>query len=74
MQTAIIVLGIYFIFKKNILVRNYIFLGIIALVTSVLYYLSIFRDSKYWTISVAFTLALIGFIKQQWTKKNDKHN
>ncbi len=66
LYTLIVVLGIHFIFRKNILVRNYVFLGLVALGVLTSYYDTIFKNSDHWIQSVLFTIIFIGLSRQQW--------
>lgn len=61
----IFVLAIHFIFRKNILVRNYIFLVLVALVVLVSYYNTIFKNADNWIQSVLSTVVFIGLVRQQ---------
>lgn len=72
LYTLIVVLGIHFIFRKNILIRNYVFLGLLAIVLAVSYYNTIFKDGSSWIQSFLFTIIFIGLVRQQliYRKKN----
>lgn len=73
--TVIIVLGIHFIFRKNILIKNYVFLGITAFVTLVSYYRTFFENGNSWMYPIFSTLVLIGLIRPQWiNRKKVKNN
>lgn len=69
LYTVIIVLGIHFIFRKNILIKNYVFLGITAFVTLVSYYRTFFENGNNWIYPVFSTLGLIGLIRYQWINR-----
>lgn len=66
LYTLIVVLGIHFIFRKNILVRNYVFLGLVAIGLLASYYTTIFKNGSNWIQSVLFTIIFIGLSRQQW--------
>ncbi|RJG23063.1 hypothetical protein DQX05_14375 [Paenibacillus thiaminolyticus] len=72
LYTLIVVLGIHFIFRKNILLRNYVYLGLLAIGLIVSYYSTIFKDRSNWIQSLLFTIIFIGLVRQQliYRKKN----
>ncbi|MDK8182474.1 hypothetical protein [Paenibacillus sp. UMB4589-SE434] len=69
----VVVLAIHFIFRKNILLRNYIFLGLVALGVLVSYYNS-FKNSNNWILSILLTIAFIGLARQQWIYRKKVKN
>ncbi|WP_028546325.1 hypothetical protein [Paenibacillus taiwanensis] len=73
LYALIVVLAIHFIFRKNKLIRNYIFLGLVALGVLVSSY-NTFQNGSNWTQAIFMTIALIGLARQQWIYRKKVHN
>ncbi|RJG15196.1 hypothetical protein DQX05_29865 [Paenibacillus thiaminolyticus] len=69
-----IALGIHFIFRKNILIRNYVYLGLLAVVLGISYYSTIFKDRTNWIQSLLFTIIFIGLVRQQMIYRKKMNN
>lgn len=65
LYTLVVVLGIHFIFRKNILIRNYVFLGLLAVLLGITYYDTIFKDGRNLYQSILFTGIFAGLVRKQ---------
>ncbi len=68
------VFAIHFIFRKNLVVRNFVYLGFLAIGLLVSYYNTIFKGGNSWFQSILFTVVFIGLVRQQliYKKKMNK--
>ncbi|MBG9793802.1 hypothetical protein ABD76_15320 [Paenibacillus dendritiformis] len=61
----VIALVVHFIFRKNLILRNYIFLGIATAAALVSFYTTLFIDTDNIIQSLLLTVILIGLTLQQ---------
>ncbi|SUA99038.1 Uncharacterised protein [Paenibacillus thiaminolyticus] len=61
----VIALGVHFLFRKNLILRNNIFLGIVTVAVLVSYYTTLFVDAENLIQSLLLTVILIGLTLQQ---------